>query len=125
MIEAIHYVAFALGCIAILLVILAAFLGKAVSLLSDGSLRGPQGERGERGERGPQGERAPGPAVFAHESAAAPSRHLARVLKRNESGEYVHHGWVRIGSAAWQEAYDAPGMALEVNGAIEYGKQHA
>jgi hypothetical protein len=87
--------------------------------LNSGRLQGPKGERGERGERGPAGESAAGP------QPAAPSRarHIAERLKLVH-GEWVHDGWVREGSPAWQKAYDTPGYAVRsADRELNEGKQ--
>lgn len=36
---------------------------------------------------------------------------LHEVMRREGSG-WIHHGWVRKATPAWQRAYDTPGLAL-------------
>jgi len=75
--------------------------------------KGDKGDRGDKGDTGPRGiagER--GGQADLPAASAKPDPDIHEVLTHRE-GHWVHHGWVRAGTPAWQDAYDTPGLSLK------------
>jgi hypothetical protein len=92
----------------------------AVIAVRMGKLRGERGPQGIPGPSGPAGE-SPAHMILPPQVNGTPG--ISQVLKMH-NGDWLHHGWVRDNSAAWQKAYDTPGLALRPSsGEIEPGVQ--